>query len=120
MLAGVAVALRRDGDRVAGLKVALTGTNSAPLRVPTDELVGGRWDAAAAETLSAALKPASTSFFSKLVTVETTESALYVLTLARVLLAIGGPDAASIIQLKASRSRTEIRRQLEELLSSRR
>ena len=48
---GVAVALRRDGDRIAGLKVAITGTNSARC-VPTDELVGGRWDAAAAETLS--------------------------------------------------------------------
>ncbi len=29
-LAGVAVALRRDGDTVAGLRVALTGTNSRP------------------------------------------------------------------------------------------
>jgi len=51
-LAGVAVALRRDGDRIAGLKVAITGANSAPLLVPTDELVGGCWDAAAAGTLS--------------------------------------------------------------------
>ncbi|HMY78341.1 MAG TPA: 4-hydroxybenzoyl-CoA reductase subunit beta [Thauera aminoaromatica] len=58
-LAGVAVALRRDGDRVAGLKVAITGTNSAPLRVPTDELVGGRWDAAAAETLSQLVRKTS-------------------------------------------------------------
>lgn len=40
-LAGVAVALRRDGDRIAGLRVAITGSNSAPLLVPTDELVGG-------------------------------------------------------------------------------
>lgn len=51
-LAGVAVALRREGDRIAGLKVAITGANSAPLLVPTDELVGGCWDAAAAGTLS--------------------------------------------------------------------
>ena len=51
-LAGVAVALRREGDRIAGLKVAITGANSAPLLVPTDELVGGCWDAAVAGTLS--------------------------------------------------------------------
>ena len=51
-LAGVAVALRREGDRIAGLRVAITGANSAPLLVPTDELVGGCWDAAAAGTLS--------------------------------------------------------------------
>lgn len=51
-LAGVAVALRRDGDRIAGLRVAITGSNSAPLQVPTDDLVGGNWDAGAAETLA--------------------------------------------------------------------
>lgn len=58
-LAGVAVALRRDGDRIAGLRVAITGANSAPLLVPTDELVGGRWDAAAAETLSQLVRKTS-------------------------------------------------------------
>lgn len=58
-LAGVAVALRREGDRIAGLKVAITGANSAPLLVPTDELVGGCWDAAAAGTLSQRVRRAS-------------------------------------------------------------
>jgi 4-hydroxybenzoyl-CoA reductase subunit beta len=32
-LAGVAVALRRDGDTLADLRVALTGTNSCPLLI---------------------------------------------------------------------------------------
>ena len=58
-LAGVAVALRREGDRIAGLKVAITGANSAPLLVPTDELVGGCWDAAAAGTLSQLVRKTS-------------------------------------------------------------
>jgi serine/threonine-protein kinase len=122
-------ALRRGGgiDREAVRRIGLLLSGAVPageeLRTSAAAALGdalGTARAAAAETLSAALKPASNSFFSKLVTVETTESALYVLTLARVLLAIGGPEAAGVIQLKASRSRTEIRRQLEELLSARR
>jgi len=58
-LAGVAVALRRDGDRIAGLRVAITGSNSAPLLVPTDELVGGGWDGAAAEALAQLVRKTS-------------------------------------------------------------
>lgn len=51
-LAGVAVALRREGERIAGLRVAITGSNSAPLLIPTESLVGGQWNEAAAETLA--------------------------------------------------------------------
>ena len=41
-LAGVAVALRRDGDKIGDLKVAVTGTNSRPFIVEgIEELVGG-------------------------------------------------------------------------------
>jgi 4-hydroxybenzoyl-CoA reductase subunit beta len=58
-LAGIAVALRRDGDRIGGLKVAITGTNSAPLMVPTDALLGGPWDAASAQTLVQAVRSTS-------------------------------------------------------------
>jgi 4-hydroxybenzoyl-CoA reductase subunit beta len=58
-LAGVAVALRRDGEVVAELKVAITGTNSAPLLVPTAELVGRPWDDDAAERLTAAIRKAA-------------------------------------------------------------
>ncbi len=54
-LAGIAAALRRDGDRIGELRVAITGTNSAPLMVPTDELAARRWDDAAAADLVAAL-----------------------------------------------------------------
>ena len=58
-LAGVAVALARDGERLAGLRVVITGTNSAPLVVPTDSLVGAAWDAAAAQALVTAVRTAS-------------------------------------------------------------
>jgi len=58
-LAGVAVALKRAGDKIAGLKLAITGSNSAPLLVPTDTLVGASWNAEAAETLSQLVRKTS-------------------------------------------------------------
>jgi 4-hydroxybenzoyl-CoA reductase subunit beta len=43
---GVAVALRRDGDRLADLRVAFTGTNPRPVRLEgTAKLCGGGLDA---------------------------------------------------------------------------
>ncbi len=43
---GVAVALRRDGDKLADLRVAFTGTNPRPVRLSgTAELCGGALDA---------------------------------------------------------------------------
>lgn len=51
-LAGVAVALQRDGDALAGLRVALTGTNSNPIVLAgTDKLIGKPLDDAALEAL---------------------------------------------------------------------
>jgi 4-hydroxybenzoyl-CoA reductase subunit beta len=58
-LAGAAVALHRDGDRIAGLRVAITGTNSAPLVVPTEALVDRPWDAEAAQALAKAVQATS-------------------------------------------------------------
>lgn len=55
-LAGVAVALRRDGDVIGDLKIAITGTNSAPLAIATDELIGRAWNSEAAEILVLALR----------------------------------------------------------------
>lgn len=55
-LAGVAVALRREGERLAGLRVAITGTNSAPLVVPTEGVTGRAWDAEAAAALAKAVQ----------------------------------------------------------------
>ena len=55
-LAGVAAALRRDGDIIGGLRLAITGTNSAPLAIDTHELVGRAWNDEAAALLVAALK----------------------------------------------------------------
>lgn len=54
-LVGVAAALRRDGDRLAELRVAVTGTNSAPLMLQTAGFAGRTWDAAAAADLVAVL-----------------------------------------------------------------
>jgi 4-hydroxybenzoyl-CoA reductase subunit beta len=43
---GVAAALRRDGDALADLRVAITGTNPRPVRlVGTEQLCGGALDA---------------------------------------------------------------------------
>ena len=51
-LAGIAVALKRDGGALAGLRVALTGTNSNPIVLAgTDKLVGKPLDEAALEAL---------------------------------------------------------------------
>ncbi|MCK6450586.1 MAG: 4-hydroxybenzoyl-CoA reductase subunit beta [Alphaproteobacteria bacterium] len=51
-LAGVAVALRRSGDTLAGLRVALTGTGSRPFRLAgTDAEIGHGVDDAALERL---------------------------------------------------------------------
>ena len=50
-LAGIAVALRRDGGVIGDLKVAITGTNSAPLAIDAGSLIGRQWDAAAASVL---------------------------------------------------------------------
>lgn len=55
-LAGVAASLRRDGDVIGELRVAITGTNSAPLMVPTAELAGRPWDNEAAASLALALR----------------------------------------------------------------
>jgi hypothetical protein len=122
-------ALRRGGgiDREAVRRIERLLTGAVPagdeLRTSAAAALGdslGTARAAAAEVLAQVLKPQTQSFFTKLVTVETSESPLYVLTMARTLLAIGGPEASKVIELKASRSRPELRRQLEELLTARR
>lgn len=55
-MAGVAASLRRDGDVIGGLRMAITGTNSAPLMIDTGELVGRAWSDDAAATLALALR----------------------------------------------------------------
>jgi len=55
-LAGVAVALRRDGQQIGELRVAITGTNSAPLPIATGELSGKAWDADTARLLALSLR----------------------------------------------------------------
>ncbi len=58
-LAGVAAALRRDGEVIGDLRVAITGTNSAPLAIATSDLVGRPWDGEAARILALALRKAA-------------------------------------------------------------
>lgn len=55
-LAGVAVALRRSGDLIADIKVAITGTNSAPLAVDASGLIGKTWNDETAAVLAVALR----------------------------------------------------------------
>lgn len=56
-LAGVAVGLKRDGDALSDLRVALTGTNSMPLLVAgTEALAGKPLDDAALETLDSLVR----------------------------------------------------------------
>ncbi|CAA7616815.1 4-hydroxybenzoyl-CoA reductase subunit beta [Magnetospirillum sp. LM-5] len=58
-LAGIAVSLRKDGATIAALKVAVTGTNSAPVMVPTDGLIGKAWDGDAAKVLTESVRKTS-------------------------------------------------------------
>lgn len=58
-LAGVAVALKKEGGKIAGLRVAITGTNSAPVMVPVDELIGQVWNAETAEILAKTVRKTS-------------------------------------------------------------
>lgn len=58
-LAGVAVALKKEGGKIAGLRVAITGTNSAPLMVPVDDLLGRAFDAQANEALQKSVRKAA-------------------------------------------------------------
>ena len=54
---GVAVGLRRDGDKLADLRVAFTGTNPRPVRLSgTERLCGGALDASVFEPLDALVR----------------------------------------------------------------
>jgi 4-hydroxybenzoyl-CoA reductase subunit beta len=56
-VAGVAVALRRDGDTLADLRVAITGTNPRPVLLEgTRELTGGPLDARVFQGLDALVR----------------------------------------------------------------
>lgn len=58
-LAGVAVALKRDGDRIGDLRIAITGTNSAPMPVMAEAAVGTEMSDATVATVLAATRKAS-------------------------------------------------------------
>jgi 4-hydroxybenzoyl-CoA reductase subunit beta len=54
---GVAVALRREGDKLADLRVAFTGTNPRPVRLAgTEQLCGGALDARVFDGLDALVR----------------------------------------------------------------
>ena len=57
-LAGVAVALRREGENLTGLHLVVTGTNSMPIRVELSALEGKPWSDASAEELAKAVRKA--------------------------------------------------------------
>jgi 4-hydroxybenzoyl-CoA reductase subunit beta len=53
---GVAVGLRRDGDKLADLRVAFTGTNPRPVRLSGTERLCGALDASVFERLDALVR----------------------------------------------------------------
>ena len=53
-LVGVAAALERDGERIVSLRMAVTGSNPAPLMVPTEGVTA--WDEQGKKTLATQLK----------------------------------------------------------------
>lgn len=79
-LAGIAVALKRDGDRITGLRLAITGTNSAPLMVPTDALIGAAWNASTAETLVQAVRKTSNVLLTTVAAVKYRRRVLLIMT----------------------------------------
>ena len=73
----------------------------------------------AVEALSLALRPASGGFLTKLVTVDVREDPVAITTMAQVLLALGGPEGARVVEARAAKSSAELKRQLQELLAGR-
>jgi serine/threonine-protein kinase len=69
----------------------------------------------ALELLTTQLRP-PTGFLSKLVTTDAKEDPLLPVTMARVLLAIGGPEAVKVVEARAARSGGDLKRQLLDLL----
>ncbi|PWC44255.1 4-hydroxybenzoyl-CoA reductase subunit beta [Azospirillum sp. TSO22-1] len=68
-LAGVAVALRREGGRLTGLRAAVTGVASAPVAVAgLDGLKGQPWSETAATVLAEAVRKACNAVKTTLVT----------------------------------------------------
>ncbi|MBB4199253.1 4-hydroxybenzoyl-CoA reductase subunit beta [Rhodoblastus sphagnicola] len=60
-LTGIAVALTRENDVIAALRVAITGMNSAPLLVDVSKLIGKPWGDETATLLSNALRSRATA-----------------------------------------------------------
>lgn len=57
-LAGVAAALRREGNTLAELRLVVTGTNSIPIQVDLSSLQGQPWSDEAAESMAKAIRKA--------------------------------------------------------------
>jgi 4-hydroxybenzoyl-CoA reductase subunit beta len=55
-LVGLAAALKRDGDVIGGFRMAITGTNSAPLAIDADGVAGRPWDADTAAVVAQLLR----------------------------------------------------------------
>ncbi len=79
-LAGIAVALQREGDRIAGLRLAVTGVNSAPLLVPTESVLGATWNVASAGTLVQAVRKTANVLSTTVATVKYRRRVLLAMT----------------------------------------
>jgi hypothetical protein len=75
--------------------------------------------AAAAEVLAQVLAPAGGGLLQRMVTAEVREDEAVVMTMAQVLLSIGGPDAQRAVMARAGKSGGELRKKLQGLLEGR-
>src|SRR5262249_37188259 len=125
-------ALRKHGglDREAVRRIGRVLTNAlsagAEAKVAAAAALGdtaGPARAAAAAPPPSGLLPRAaprpTGFFTKRVTADVREDDTVVVTMARVLLSIGGPEGAKAVQVRAGKSGGELKRQLQGLVDAR-
>ncbi len=90
-LAGVAIALRKDGENLDELRVALTGTNSQPVRLGTaDQFSGQPFDAAAEATLTKLIQKQSSPVRTSLAQPQYRRRAISAMAVAKVKELIAG------------------------------
>ena len=120
--------LRKHGglDREMVRRVGRILTNAVPAgteaKVAAAAALGdttGPARAAAVDLLIQILAPAGTGFFQRMVTAEIREDDQVIVTMAQVLLALGGTEGAKAVATRAGKSTGELRRKLVALLEAR-
>jgi hypothetical protein len=120
--------LRKHGglDRDLVRRVGRILTNQVPAGVDAKVAAAaaladtsGPARADAADVLAHVLTPAGSGFLQRMVTAEIREDDGVIVTIAEVLLSLGGPDAQRAVMARAAKSGGELRRQLQALLEGR-